>query len=184
MPLQKTTPEEIIRQSIQVFREKGYYHTTMNDLAKAAGMSKGVFYHHFTKKEDVMRKALQATTAWFNRKIFNLAYQDGLGDKEKLEQMSEFTFQAFVDKPGGCLFSNTILETSQIEETFIKEIKEFFGLWEKAFIHIFKNHYPEAELSEVIQQIIADIEGSIILMQLYKDTNILKKAIERTLKKI
>lgn len=179
MPLQKTTPEEIIRKSIQVFRQKGYYHTTMNDLADAANMSKGVFYHHFKTKEGLMLKALQKTSAWFNKNIFKIAYQEGLDDREKLVQMTELTFQAFAQEPGGCLFSNTLLETAHAEETFVQEIKHFFKLWEDALFHIFKNHFPEGQSLEIVQQVIADVEGSIILMQLYQDTHILKRALER-----
>ena len=61
MPLHKKSPEEIIKQSILVFRTNGYYRTTMNDLAKATGLTKGAFYHHFSNKEDVMKKSLQTT---------------------------------------------------------------------------------------------------------------------------
>ena len=46
MPLHKTTPAEIIKNSIKVFRKKGYYRTNMNDLAKETGLTKGIFYNH------------------------------------------------------------------------------------------------------------------------------------------
>jgi AcrR family transcriptional regulator len=78
MPLYKTTPEDIINKSIFVFRTNGYYRTTMNDLAQATGLTKGAFYHHFTNKEDVMKKSLEANSLWFENKIFSIAYDDTL----------------------------------------------------------------------------------------------------------
>lgn len=50
-------PEEtvlkILTVSKKLFNERGYEHTTIADIVKATGMSKGAFYHHFKSKEDV-----------------------------------------------------------------------------------------------------------------------------------
>jgi len=181
MPLQKTTREEIIKSSIQVLRRKGYYRTSMNDLAKGVGLTKGVFYHHFSNKEEVMRVSLQATTNWFEIKVFSIAYLDNLSNREKLVKMADVTFAAFTDNAGGCFFSNTILETAHVEDTFLKEITHFFTLWEKAFLNIFEEKYSVPENRDVVHQVIADIEGSIILMQLHRDTSFLRKALQRSI---
>lgn len=184
MPIQKTTPEEIIKKSIQVFRRKGYYRTTMSDLAKETGLTKGAFYHHFENKETVMRKALQATSTWFHKKIFSIAFTPNLSDKEKLTQMSAIAFRAFTDDEGGCFFANTILETAHVEDTFLDEINTFFNNWEQAFSEVFKAKIPEPQREDFVQQLIAEIEGSIILMQLHKNDTYLKKAFARIMNRI
>ncbi len=184
MPLHKTTPAEIIKNSIKVFRKKGYYRTNMNDLAKETGLTKGIFYHHFASKEEVMLKALEATTNWFESKVFSIAYDEKIPQKERLLKMAEITFKAFTDDIGGCFFANTILETANVEDTFLAEIRRFFVLWENAFNKIFENQLQENNINDVVVQIIADIEGSIVLMQLYRDTTYLKKALKRTVDKL
>jgi len=184
MPLQKTTPEEIIRKSIDVFRRKGYYRTNMSDLAKETGLTKGAFYHHFSNKEEVMRKALMASAKWFERKIFSIAYDDDLLPKQRLEKMADKAFKAFTAMPGGCFFANTILETAHVEDSFLKELKYFFDQWEQAFAHVFTEKYEPKESEAIAQAIIADIEGSIVLMQLYKDEEMLKKAFQRGINRI
>jgi AcrR family transcriptional regulator len=184
MPIYKTTPEKIIKQSIQVFRTNGYYRTTMNDLAKATGLTKGIFYHHFENKEEVMKKSLQATSLWFEKKIFSLAYNESLPKKERLTQMAETLFNAFTDNTGGCFFANTILETAHVEDTFLEEINHFFELWENALTHIYKEKYRDKQLKELVEQTIADIEGTIIVMQLKKQPLLLKSALYRAVEKI
>ncbi len=179
MPIQKTTKGDIIKKSIQVFRKKGYYRTSMADLAEASELTKGAFYYHFTNKEDVMLKSLQATRQWFDKKIFSIAYKDELSGKQRLKNMSDVLFKAFTIEIGGCFFANTILETAHIEDTFKHDLKEFFNDWENALIHILKSKYMNKEAKEFASQIMADIEGSIILMQLFDDKKYLKKAIER-----
>ncbi|MBK6267355.1 TetR/AcrR family transcriptional regulator [Marivirga sp. S37H4] len=181
MPLQKITPEEILYKSIKVFRRRGYYRTKMSDLAKEVGLTKGTFYHHFESKEDVMRKALMASIQWFETSLFSIAFEPQLSSKEKLEKMSEKAFKAFTDNEGGCIFANTILETAHVEDTFIKEILRFFELWKQALMEVFKEKYSNDQLTDVVQQIIGDIEGSIIIMQLHKDNLYLKRALNRSI---
>jgi TetR/AcrR family transcriptional regulator, transcriptional repressor for nem operon len=184
VPLNKTTPEEIIKLSILVFRTNGYYRTTMNDLAKATGLTKGAFYHHFTNKEEVMKKSLQATSLWFDKKIFSIAYDEALSSKKRLVKMADVLFNAFTQSKGGCFFANTILETAHVENTFFKEINQFFDLFEKALGNIFKERYTKKEVKEMAYQIIADIEGTIIIMQLKKDPELLKIALKRAVEKL
>ncbi|MEM9919572.1 MAG: TetR/AcrR family transcriptional regulator [Bacteroidota bacterium] len=180
MPLQKTTPQEIIRQSILVFRRKGYYRTNMSDLARATGLTKGAFYHHFSSKEDVMRKALQASTQWFCEKVFCIADVEQLSPGERLDQMAELSFKAFTSGEGGCFFANTVLETAHVEDTFLAEITLFFDSWKLAIQKIYQHKYSAEQLEEVVEQTIADIEGSIVLMQLYKTPHLLQKALDRS----
>ena len=185
MPIQKITVEEIIKSSIRVFRQKGYYRATMSDLAAATGLTKGVFYHHFKNKEDVMLKALEMTNTRFEAKVFSIVFKEEIPMQERLEQMTSIAFRAFTDDIGGCFFANTILETANVEDTFLHEIKIFFQNWEKAFHYVFEKKYPnKQERTDFVQQIIADIEGSIVLMQLYKDKTYLERAFGRVMKKL
>ncbi|MDD5747945.1 MAG: TetR family transcriptional regulator [Actinomycetota bacterium] len=43
----------------KVFAEKGYYSTTISDLAQAAGIAKGTFYWHFENKRSIMFAILE-----------------------------------------------------------------------------------------------------------------------------
>ncbi|WLV25244.1 TetR/AcrR family transcriptional regulator [Aciduricibacillus chroicocephali] len=42
---------EIIKTSIRLFAEKGFYQTSVQDIVDACGMSKGAFYGYFSSKE-------------------------------------------------------------------------------------------------------------------------------------
>lgn len=48
------TVEKIIQVSLQLFSEKGYEKTTIQDIVNALGMSKGAIYHHFKSKEEII----------------------------------------------------------------------------------------------------------------------------------
>ena len=44
---------KLLDASLQVIRCKGYAATSVDDLCRAAGVTKGAFFHHFKSKEDM-----------------------------------------------------------------------------------------------------------------------------------
>lgn len=48
------TKREILQAAEQLFLEKGYKQTTVEDILRAVQLSKGGFYHHFESKEEVL----------------------------------------------------------------------------------------------------------------------------------
>ena len=57
-PKQERTGE-IIQAAVDEFLEKGYDGTSMESIARRAGVSKGGLYHHFSSKEDILLQANQ-----------------------------------------------------------------------------------------------------------------------------
>lgn len=48
------TKREILRVAEQLFCQRGYEATSMQEIVRAAGISKGGIYHHFASKEEMM----------------------------------------------------------------------------------------------------------------------------------
>ncbi|WP_208113141.1 TetR/AcrR family transcriptional regulator [Actinorugispora endophytica] len=44
--------------AVRVFNERGYDGTSMEDLARALGVTKSAIYHHVSGKEDLLRRSL------------------------------------------------------------------------------------------------------------------------------
>ena len=141
MPIQKLSKEEIIRKCITIFRQKGYYRTNISDLANFCALTKGALYHHFANKEEIMRASLEMTSLWFKKNIFSIAYDAKAADNKKLELLLKMYFKTFTQEKGGCFFANTILETTQVEDTFKDIMLDFFNAWEEALLTIFKSKY-------------------------------------------
>ena len=47
------TKRRIFNTAVQIFAEKGYDGTSIEDITSAAGVAKGSLYYHFGKKEDI-----------------------------------------------------------------------------------------------------------------------------------
>jgi AcrR family transcriptional regulator len=54
------TRQRLLAQAQRLFRERGYAATSLEQIAEAAGVTKGAIYGHFASKEDLMLSALEA----------------------------------------------------------------------------------------------------------------------------
>jgi TetR/AcrR family fatty acid metabolism transcriptional regulator len=62
----KEKAKSISDAALKVFRELGYPHTRMVDIAKAAGIGKGTVYEYFKNKADILRFAFEQYFNTFN----------------------------------------------------------------------------------------------------------------------
>jgi AcrR family transcriptional regulator len=57
--------ESVLRVAVEVFNERGYDGTSMEDLSKRLGIAKSAIYHHISGKEELLRMALdRALDGW------------------------------------------------------------------------------------------------------------------------
>jgi len=59
------TRQRIVEAAAQLFVRKGFYGTSMSDLAQATGLTKGALYHHFENKDTIFFAVIEAVRdAW------------------------------------------------------------------------------------------------------------------------
>jgi len=176
-----TKKQEIMWIAADIFRQNGYHNTSISDLAKACGMHNAHFYYYFKDKENLLEESLAYITNYFDKKVFCIAFEEGLSAKEKASQMLETTQKVFLNNQGGCIMANITLETAQYDNRFIPVIQNFFNKWTEALKHIYEEKYQTKIAQEKAEQTIQDIEGGILLMRLYKDDKYFFNALQRAL---
>lgn len=85
-------PEETVQLILDVafrlFLEKGYEHTSIQDIIdELGGLSKGAIYHHFKSKEDILIAVTDRTTAASNRMLEGIRDRKDLTGSEKLKMI-------------------------------------------------------------------------------------------------
>ena len=85
-------PEEtvnlILETAMKLFAEKGYEHTSIQDIINnLGGLSKGAIYHHFRSKEDILDAVTTKMSEQSNKMRFEIQNCPGLTGKEKLRKL-------------------------------------------------------------------------------------------------
>jgi AcrR family transcriptional regulator len=52
--IRRATTEQLLNNALSLFCEKGYHSTSIEDIARQAEISKGLLYHYFKSKEEVL----------------------------------------------------------------------------------------------------------------------------------
>lgn len=62
LPIEKQDKERrqnILNAALNLFIEKGYYHTSIRDIIASSGVGTGTFYNYFIDKEDILKNLLE-----------------------------------------------------------------------------------------------------------------------------
>ena len=81
----ETRRKQVLDAAYACFSRKGFYETTMQDIAQEAGVSYGVVYHYFDSKEDVLEEAWQV-----RHQAREIRYQEALQEDTTPKVMAEF----------------------------------------------------------------------------------------------
>ena len=93
-------PEEtvhlIVTTAFRLFMEKGYEHTSIQDIIdQLGGLSKGAIYHHFKSKEDILIAVSDQMTAESNQMLAKIRDRSDLSGREKLKTI----FKESINRP-------------------------------------------------------------------------------------
>ena len=181
MPIQKVDKQSIVKSALQVFKEHGYHKTSMADLGKACGLLKGSIYHYFSGKQALMNEVIDYLSDAYRSKIFSVKDDKSKEGKEKLAFLIEQSENIFLTDKGGCLMASIGLETVNVVPEFTTKIRSFFNDWITCFTEIFSEKHSSEEAKALAEQGVAEIEGAVMLMQLFQDEHYLHNAHNRIL---
>ncbi|MFA7091796.1 MAG: TetR/AcrR family transcriptional regulator [Arcobacteraceae bacterium] len=98
MSVKERKKTSIIENSLKLFSQKGFYNTTIPDIAKAMKMSVGNMYNYFASKEELAKCAIKYSTnvlALELREVNNLE----ISSKEKIFEFTRRYFTKVKENP-------------------------------------------------------------------------------------
>jgi AcrR family transcriptional regulator len=90
--------EEIVRTACKLFAQKGYYNTTIPDIAEAMGMSVGNLYNYFSSKEELAKYIMQYSSKLLGSEIRKINEED-ISTKEKIYKIVKRFFEIAEEQP-------------------------------------------------------------------------------------
>ena len=90
--------QEIMNTSLKLFAKKGFYNTTIADIAKEMGMSVGNMYNYFHSKESLAKELLIYTSNIFAEELKKIN-EKNISTKEKIKEITKLYFDMAVSNP-------------------------------------------------------------------------------------
>ena len=90
--------EQIMLASLRLFATKGFYNTTIPDIALSLKMSVGNMYNYFKSKDLLAKEIIKFVSLYFGKKIREIN-EENLSTKEKTRKIVEVYFQTALLKP-------------------------------------------------------------------------------------
>ncbi len=180
----KVTRQKILEEALRLFQEKGISETSMADLERAAGVSKGALYFHFPSKEALVIAVLAEARELF-KEFLAQAFSKG-PPRDALHRFLEMIYQKLSEEGfrTGCLFGNTAMEVANREGPIRRFIVETFEEWRTELAEVLKQAQRrgcvETDLApeDLALFIIAALEGAILLARLKKEGQPLETVIQ------
>jgi len=178
------TRQFIIEKTASLFNKKGYTGTYLSDLTNVTGLTKGSIYGNFKDKNEV---AVEAFRFNYRQSAKKIAYEMQKVERADLKLIAFFKFYKteypqFIEA-GGCPILNTSIDSDDGNESLKKEVTKALEYWKTSLVAIVNQGIRNSELEEInaenfVFKIIAMIEGSIMMVKILNNPNILLENIK------
>lgn len=120
------TRKQIIEAASLLFVRKGFFGTSIADLAKATNLTKGALYHHFENKDAIFFAVIESVRKTWDEKVV----RDVLSTKDakiRITTLVENHTQLLLENEHLCLLLNgLIMEMNEINPQFLDALLEIY----------------------------------------------------------
>lgn len=166
---------ELVSIAGDLFRQKGYAATSIDDIAKRCRLTKGSLYHHFSGKEELALAALAQVHAYYRDNIFSLVLERPAPAADDLARLNHAVEAFFVRHPYGCLLANLSLEIGGAFEVFKAPIVSFFNEWTLCYQKVYEQYMAKEEAIAHAQDAMAIVQGCVLMNRIQPNLEPLKR---------
>lgn len=137
---------EILTAAIQLFQQKGYHATSMQDIADAVGLQKGSLYHYISGKEDLLVVIIQDAISQYNARLSEVKAMD-LPVRKRLDLALRYHLQGIADNLG--MLTIFLRESYALKEEQQKTIRVESQRYNQMFEELFQEGVESGELRDL-----------------------------------
>lgn len=184
------TRERLLAAAETLMLARGFSGTSLDDILRETGLTKGAFFHHFKGKGELARAVAERfaateiglVTGWSER-------ADRLAD-DPLDRALIFLrlFEEWLDGLGGplagCVFATFTHESAKLDPDLLELVRRELAQWEliyeRKFQAVLDTRTPRAPTTAkaLAEHITTLIEGGIVLANAHRDPRWLQRQVQ------
>jgi TetR/AcrR family transcriptional repressor of nem operon len=171
----------ILDAAARVINERGYSHTSVEDLIVATGLSgKSHFYHYFPSKEALGLAVIDRQFERFTERGLAILGEPMI---EPIDRLSLFidtlvALQRERDGGSGSPFGNLAGELADAHEGFRRRLDDVFGAWTEQLDALLREVGPQlregVDTIRLARFIIASLEGGMLMTRVARDVVVME----------
>lgn len=179
---------KLLDAGLKVIASEGYAASGISDIAEAAEVAKGSFYHYFDSKEAF---GAAAADSYFERhwailsEIFSDAQREPLA---RLRAYFDGRIEAFrrVGFVRGCMLGNLGLEVSDHSDLIRSRLDAHFGRWSDLFAACIEEAQHQGAVTDAVpaatlgRHLVTGWEGALLRMRVEKNDRALMEFVDLT----
>jgi TetR/AcrR family transcriptional repressor of nem operon len=162
---------------------KGFAGTSIDDILKQTGLTKGAFFHHFKGKADLARELVKSYALGDLKMFQEFDQQSQEQGDDPLEQVMIFLalFEEYISKSEdpapGCMYAVYTYESRQFDPDVLDFVSDTLRQWTSIYVRKFQNvldrYDPALPITarELAEMIVSVIEGGLVLQRAHGDTD-------------
>lgn len=179
------TQEHIIRSVSPIFNKQGYSGTSLSDLTKATGLTKGAIYGHFKNKEELAFIAFK-----FNvDRVVNQIKIDLSTIESPIQQLYGLTnfyrkYKSYTIEFGGCPIVNIGVDANHENPKLLKKVQEVISKLQYSITKMISNAIQAGEIKKAVnpekygRQFFTIIEGAVFMTVTMNDDTYLQQMMD------
>lgn len=180
------TRQFIIEKTAPIFNKKGYTGSSLSELIKETGLTKGAIYGNFKNKDEIAIAAFEFNLSRI-REVIDLAKVDEDNAVKKLLMIPEFYRKKAreLGANGGCPILNTAVEADDNNSLLYKHVRQTIDQWTSNIEKIINEGKMKEQIrdnvsaTELAVVIISLIEGGIMLTMIMNEATQLMTALDK-----
>lgn len=167
----------------EVFRAHGYEGASLTLITSATGLGKGSLYHLFPGgKAQMAKEVLAEIDGWFEREVF-APLRAGADAQAGIAHMFKAVDDYFRSGRRVCLVGVFALGAARDE--FADAVHGYFERWHEALASALRRAgHGRGEAEELSEDILAGIQGALVLARAADDPKIFSRALKRLTRRV
>ncbi|MFT5677470.1 MAG: TetR/AcrR family transcriptional repressor of nem operon [Planctomycetota bacterium] len=179
-----STKELIIKESANLFNKQGYKATSISDITKATGLTKGAIYRHFENKSDLEQQALRSLAKLMFTEL-GAQIMKANTFQDKMDATFAF-FERYMETPlyeGGCPLLNAATEVDDTNVVLRQQTFYILAQFKASVQKIIENGIKNNQVSSITDApfyatiFIATLEGGIMMSRLERTPDAILKTV-------
>ncbi|MBI1806251.1 MAG: TetR/AcrR family transcriptional regulator [Ignavibacteria bacterium] len=183
---QSSAKESLLATGTKLVLSKGFTATSVDEICKEAGVTKGGFFHYFKSKEDFGKSVIEYFSEMQKGMVERSPFYSKKDPVARVLGMVDFFIEAITDPntPNSCVIGNMTQELAETNARIRSACCEKFDYWSSFFKQELdaafeknrtRGKHNSIDTASLSSYLITIIQGSLLLIKAKRDSSIGKK---------